>query len=105
MVASATKENIVLENFELDADEMIVARKIIDKCANKIKRYVEYEELKLEMKVRQKDKNKQFIIKGLIMHPRGKVVSEQEDKNPFVAINKTLTKMLVEIQHSIGDKK
>lgn len=105
MVASATKGNIVLENFELDKDEMLVARKIIDKCANKIERYVEYEELKLEMKVRQKDKNRHFIIKGRVIHPKGKVVSEQEDMNPFVAINETLTKMLVEIQHSIGDKK
>jgi ribosome-associated translation inhibitor RaiA len=105
MVASATKGIIVLENFKLDEDEMLVAKKIVDKCADKIGRYVEYEELKLEMKVRQKERNQHFIIKGRVIHPHGKVVSEQEDTNPFVAINETLTKMLVEIQHSIGDKK
>jgi ribosome-associated translation inhibitor RaiA len=105
MVTSKANGSIVLEKFELDEDEMLVAKKIIDKCAGKVKRYVDYEQIKLEMKVRQKGKNKHFEIKGHILYPNGKAISEQEDINPFVAINNTLSKMLTEIQHAIGDKK
>lgn len=104
MVTSTTEGTIVLEKFELDEDEMSVIKKMIAKYANKIARYVEYEQIKLEMKVHQKAKSKYFEIRGHITYPGNRITSEQEDRNPYVAVDLTLGKMLKELQNK-GNKK
>lgn len=103
MVTSSSDKKVLLEKFELDEEELIVANKIIDKRVAKIQRYVDYEEIKLEMKVRQKGKNKQFQIIGRVIYPGGKVVSEKENINPFIAINEVLEKLEMEIKHKLKE--
>jgi ribosome-associated translation inhibitor RaiA len=92
---------ILLEKFDLDDNEMIIAKKLINKYAEKIKRLVEYNQIKLEMKVHQKNKNKHFEIKGRVDFKKGKAMSEKQDPNPFVAIDGVMEKLVSEINHSI----
>ncbi len=101
MVTEELGGNILLEKFELDSDEMIVAKKLVGKYAEKIKHIVNYRELKLEMRVHKKVKNNHFEIRGQILFDGGKVTSEKQDTNPFVAIDTVLSKLHTEIEHKI----
>ena len=95
---------IVLEKFDLDEEEMTAAKKLIEKHAEKISRLVDYQELKLEMRIHKKEKNDHFEIRGQIMYNTGKVVSEKQDTNPFVALRDVLEKMQTELEHKIRKK-
>jgi ribosome-associated translation inhibitor RaiA len=92
---------IVLEKFQLDEEETIVANKLISKHAEKIRRIVEYQELKLEMRIHKKVKNNHFEIRGQVVYNGGKVESERQDTNPFVAITEVLNKLQTELEHKI----
>lgn len=104
MVTKELGGNILLEKFELDDDEMIVAKKLIGKHAEKIKRLVDYDELKLEMKVHKKGKNNHFEIKGHLVYKGGHAMSDRQDTNPFVAMNEVLEKINKELEHKINKK-
>ena len=80
---------------------MIVAKKLVDKHAEKIRRVVDYQELKLEMRIHKKANNNHFEIRGQVIYDRGKVESERQDVNPFIAITEVLEKMRTELEHKI----
>jgi len=104
MVIGELQGNILLEKFELDDEEMLVARNLVGKYAEKIKRVTEYQQIKLEMRVHQKGKNKHFEIKAHLDYSRGRAVSENQDTNPFVAIDAVMEKLLNEVNHAINKK-
>lgn len=104
MVTEELGGNILLEKFDLDEQEIVVAKKIIGKYAEKIRHVAEYDQIKLEMKVHQKAKNKHYEIKGHVESKVGKAVSEKQDSNPFVAIDEVMAKMLKEMEHKAGKK-
>jgi len=93
--------NIVLSNFELDEQEMIIAKKLIGNFANKIRNMVEYDELKVEMKTHLKGKNKHFEIKTDLYFKGNVASAESQNINPFVAINEIMKKILKETEHKI----
>lgn len=93
--------NIVLSNFELDGNEMVVVKKMVGTYAKKIKNFHDYEELKLEMKVIDKGKTKKFEIKGLLLYAGNRASSEAMGFNPFVLINEVLEKILNEVKHKV----
>ena len=101
MVTENANGEILLERFDLDGPEMAEAQTIVDKYAERIKNLTDYTQIKLEMKVHPKGKNRHFEIKGHVMYKNGKAVSEETDMNPFVAIDKVMNKMFGEIQHQI----
>src|SRR3989344_9415976 len=99
MVMSEQEGNILLKKFELDSNELAMAKQIVGKYAEKINRISPYQELKLEMKVHQKEKNKHFEIKGDV-YLIGKIISASAQNNsPFVALNEVLKKLLRETEH------
>lgn len=91
--------NIVLSNFEMDGQEMVIVKKLVGNYAKKIGNLCPYEELKLEMKTSNKGKTKKFEVKGLAIFTGNRVTSESTGFNPFVLINEVLNKMLAEVQH------
>jgi ribosome-associated translation inhibitor RaiA len=96
---------IVLEKFNcLDKEEILVAKKIIEKYIQKIEKITEYTRLKLEMKVYSKTKVTEFEVKGHLECDKERVLSEKRDLNPFVALNEVLEKLLKEIKHKIERK-
>ena len=82
--------NIILENFDLDSSEMVIARKMTGKYGEKIRNFTDYTELRLEMKSHKKTKQKTFEIKGLLLFDGDRAVSESQGFNPFVLINEVL---------------
>lgn len=104
MVSGTNSNNIVLEKFKIDEDEMVVVKKIINKYSAKIKRYIEYTELRLEMKIRKKTKNNHFDISCYLFNPGTKLMVANEDANLFVAVDGVMSKMLTAVQHKIKIK-
>lgn len=96
--------NLVFENFDLDPDEISVAKRIVGKYAEKIRNFVAYETIKLEMKSHLKAKNKHFEVKGHVLWNGGEALSESEGINPFVLINEVMEKILHEIEHKLSKK-
>lgn len=94
--------NIILSNFELDGQEMVVAKKLVGNYASKIKNFHDYEQLKLEMKSSNKGKTKKYEIKGLLIFNGNRLSSEATGFNPFVLLDEVLGKLLKEIEHKIG---
>jgi len=101
MVTTELGGNIVLENFEIDNQEMIVVKKIIGNYAKKIRYFKEYQELKLEMKTHLKAKNRHFEVKALLTFDNGTASSESQGLNFFVLINEVLEKILQEVKNKI----
>jgi len=99
MVTDEIVNKILLEKFDLEPEEMASAKKVAEKYAEKIGHLTDYEEIKLEMKIHHKDKNKHFEIKGLVVYNRNKVYSEVSDVNPLRAVDAVLNKLLNEIKH------
>ncbi len=98
-------DKIVLEKFNcLDKEEILVAKKIVEKYAQKIVKITECNQIKLEMKVHSKVKVNNFEVIGRIEYKGGNVMSEKQDINPFVAIDLVMEKMFKEIQHKIERK-
>ena len=105
MITDWKNSKIVLEKFDcLDEQEIVVAKKIIEKYVEKVCKITEYRQIKLELKTHSKTKFKNFEIKGHIEYNGGMVMSEKQDINPFVAIDFVMEKMLKEIQHKIERK-
>ena len=94
-------DNILLEKFELEEDEMNVARDIVGKYAKKISILTDYQQIKLEMKVHKKEASRQFEVRCNISYPQGMATSEDVGSNPFEAITNVLNKTLEEIKHKI----
>lgn len=101
MVAEEIGGNIVFEKFDLDSDELLVAKKVVGKYAEKIRNFVEYNEIKLEMRSHLKATNKHFELKGHVLFNGNKVLSEAEGRNPFVLIDEVMAKMLQEVEHIV----
>ena len=101
MVTEELGGNIVLDKFRLDPEEMVVAKKMIGKYAEKIQHITDYNELKLEMKSHLKGQNKHFEMKCHVLFDGGKAISEAEGINPFVMIDEVLQKIIQELQHKI----
>lgn len=105
MKNDSNNQKIVFEKFDcLDKEEILVARKIVEKYAQKIEKITEIEQIKLELKAHAKVKVNNFEVKGHINYKQGKSMSEQQDTNPFVAIDLAMEKMFKEIQHKIDRK-
>lgn len=100
-MAEVFGNNILLEKFELEEDEMKIAKDIVDKYAKKISMFTDYQQIKLEMKVHKKGMNRHFEIRGNINYPQGIAISEDQGSNPFEAITSVLSKMLEEIKHKL----
>ena len=103
----ASKEfggNLIFENFDLDPDEISVAKRIVGKYAEKIRNFTAYDAIKLEMKSHLKAKNKHFEVKGHVLWNNGEALSEAEGTNPFVLISEVMEKILHEIEHRVGKK-
>lgn len=103
MVEKELGGNIVLSDFNLDKQELIVAKKIAGKYAEKIRHFTEYQELKLEMKEHQRERRK-FGIRALLTFDGGKAVAEEEGDNAFVILDEVLRKILAEVEHKIKKK-
>ena len=101
MVTIELGGNIVLENFEIDQQEMIVVKKIVGNYAEKIRYFKEYQELKLEMKTHLKAKNRHFEVKALLTFDGGTAPAESQGLNLFVLINEVLEKILQEVKHKV----
>lgn len=101
MVEQELGGNIVLSNFELDGQEMIIVKKIVGNYAKKIKNFHDYKELKLEMKTSNKGKTKKFEVKGMVIFNGNRATSEATGFNPFVLIDEVLGKILKEVQHKV----
>lgn len=99
MVTDEIDSKILLQQFDLEPEEMAAAKKCAEKYAKKISHLTDYDEIKLEMKVHHKDKNKHFVIKGLVIYKGNKAYSEVSDMNPLKAIDMVLEKLLNEIKH------
>lgn len=100
MVVDGLNGKILLERFDcLDEQEIIVAKKLVQKYAQKIEKVIDYKKIKLELKVHPKVNSRQFEAKGHLEYDGGMVTSDNQDMNPFVAIDKVLENMLKEIQH------
>jgi hypothetical protein len=56
MAGEELESNILLDKFDLDEEEMDSAKKLVKKHAEKIKRLVDFTELKLEMRIHKKEK-------------------------------------------------
>jgi hypothetical protein len=93
--------NIVLSNFEIDNQEMIVIKKLVGNYAQKIKRFSEYEEIKLELKTIEKGKTKRYELKALVVFNGNRAVSEATGFNLFVLTNEVLEKVTKEIENTI----
>jgi ribosome-associated translation inhibitor RaiA len=105
MKVDSNKRKIVFEKFDcLDKEEVLVARKIVEKYAQKIEKITEIEQIKLELKAHSKVKVNNFEVKGHIDYKQGTAMSEQQDINPFVAIDIVMEKMFQEIKHKIDRK-
>lgn len=104
MVKEEFEKNILFEKFDLESDEVIIAKKIVTKYADKMKNFVAYQKIKLEMKSHLKAKNKHFEVKGHVFWNGDEALSEAEGTNPFVLINEVMEKILHEIEHKIGKK-
>lgn len=105
MKTDSNNSKIVLERFDcLDKEEILVAKKIIEKYAQKIEKITEYTNIKLEIKAHSKVKVNSFEVIGHIDYKGGTVLSTQQDVNPFVAIDLVMEKMLKEIQHKLERK-
>ena len=101
MVADEIGGNIVFEKFDLDSGELEIAKKVVGKYAEKIRNFVEYDEIKLEMKSHLKATNKHFELKGHVLFNKNQVLSNAEGRNPFVLVDEVMSKMLQEIEHKI----
>jgi ribosome-associated translation inhibitor RaiA len=105
MKTDSNNSKIVLEKFDcLDKEEILVARKIIEKYVQKMEKIAEIEKVKLEIKAHSKTKVNNFEVIGHADYRGGFVLSEKQDKNPFVAIDFVMEKMLKEMQHKIDRK-
>jgi hypothetical protein len=93
--------NIVLSNFDLDDQEMVVAKKLVGNYAKKIKNFHDYDELRLEMKTHDKGKTKKFEIKGALIFNGNRANSQAIGFNPFVLIDEVLSKILNEVEHNV----
>ena len=104
MVANEISSKIILEKFDcLDEDELVVAKKLIQKYVQKIEKITDYDKMKLEIKVHPKNNLRHFEVKGHLEYSRNRAMSEGQDSNPFVAIDTVLEKILKEIQHKIRE--
>ncbi|MEI7718596.1 MAG: hypothetical protein WCI72_01915 [archaeon] len=105
MKTDSNNSKIVLERFDcLDKEEILVAKKIVEKYAQKIEKITEYNKIKLEIKAHSKVKVNNFEVNGHIEYKSGTVMSEKQDINPFVAIDLVMEKMFKEIQHKLERK-
>jgi len=93
--------NITLVDFDLESQEMIVIKKIVGNFARKIRNIAEYQELKIVMKTHKKVKNNKYEIKAHLMVNGIIISSEASGFNPFILINETLKKTLIETEHKI----
>jgi hypothetical protein len=100
-MVTSLPDNILLEKFDLEPEEIEEAKGIIAKYSEKILHLTKYKEIRLEMRTHKKTKNNQFEIKGRVLFNEGKAVSEFQDVNPFLAIHKVFDKLLVEIEHRV----
>ncbi len=105
MVAEELDSKIVLERFDcLDEQEIIAAKKLVQKYTQKIEKVTDYKKIRLEIKVHPKNNSRHFEVKGHLDYDGGMVTSDNQDMNPFVAIDKVLDNLLKEIQHKISRK-
>jgi ribosome-associated translation inhibitor RaiA len=102
MVVEGLDSKIVLERFDcLDEQEIITAKKLVQKYVQKIEKISDYKKIKLEIKVHPKNNSRHFEVKGHLDYDGGMVTSEDQDSSPFVAIDKVLGNLLKEIQHKV----
>lgn len=100
MVANEIDSKIILEKFDcLDEDELVVAKKLIQKYVQKIEKIASYDKMKLDIKVHPKNNLRNFEIKGHLEHKDNRATSDAQDSNPFVALDLVLGNILKEIQH------
>lgn len=105
MKTDSNNNKIVLEKFDcLDKEEILVAKKIIEKYVQKIEKITEYNKVKLEIKAHSKVKVNNFEVIGHIDYKDGMVMSDKQDTNPFIAIDFVMEKMFKEIQHKLDRK-
>ena len=93
--------NIVLENFELDSQEMVIVRKMVGKYAEKIHHFRDYESIRVNMKKHGKNHNEMFEIDALCTFDEMAVTSESSGRNPFVLINDVMKMLLREVEHKV----
>ncbi len=101
MVANELSRKIVFEKFDIDSDELIVAKEITEKYSKKIQNFVEYDEIKLEMKSHSKINGKHFEIKGHVLFKNLQVLSNAEGREIIPLVEEVMKKMLQEIEHKI----
>jgi len=94
--------NIVLVDFSLEDQEMIIVKKIVGNYARKIKNFVEYQELKIELKSHQRNKGaKKYEMKASLIFDGERLNSEVSGLNLFVVLSEIMNKLLSEVEHKI----
>jgi len=102
MVERELGGNIVLVNFNLEEQEMIIVKKIVGNYAKKIRNYQDYQEIKLELKTHKKGKgHTKYEILGSILSDTRRINANSQGLNIFVILNETINKLLNETQHKI----
>ncbi len=102
MVVDAFDSRILLEKFDcLDEQEIIAAKKLIQKYAQKIEKVVDYKKIKLELRVHPKINSRQFELNCHLEYDGGMVTSCDQNSNSFILIDKVLENILKEIQNKI----
>jgi hypothetical protein len=101
MVEQTLGENIILVDFNLDDQEMVVIKKIVGNYAKKIQNIIPYQELKLELKNHKKNQDKaiRYELKAHLIIDKAKANTQVEGLNPFMLVDEALKKILSEIEH------
>jgi hypothetical protein len=97
--------NIRLVNFNFDAQEMVLIKKLIGNYAKKIRTVREYQELKIEIRDHSRDKVKKFEISALLILDGEKASANAEGFNPFVLLDEVLERVLNEVKHRPKEQK
>lgn len=93
--------NIVLSNFDLDKQEMMVVMKIVGNYAKKINSFQKYDQLKLELKssAKAKDSNRKFEIHAILDLSGKKLAAKDQGFNVFTTLDNVLKKILRELEY------
>ena len=95
-------EDVRLSGFHnLDEKELQEAQTLVGNFAKKISVVGSYEELRLELKLHEKIKSRDFEIIGAILFNGFSLQAQWRDKSPFIAIEKVLSKLLEEAHHKL----
>ena len=102
-----SKKNVSLIGFdELDESEQEIMKKLIANYIKKIEDRINYDELKIKLKIHQKGKMFMHEVIGDLYVTKGMALNAGfAHKNPYKAIAQVMNKLINSITHKKRDKK